>query len=223
MEQQRPQQLLVGAGGLISHVAPALARKGVGAITVRDDDEVEASNLNRQFFLAEDVGYNKADALVARLAAVCTAPATLTAVPLRLEDALRAGVPLRADVAVVGVDNNPARVLASRHFRAIGVTAVFCAVSADADHGFALVQEAGGPCPACLHPDAADDARHPCPGTPAALDILQAVGAIATYAVDSCLMARPRSWNYRRLSMAYPAADGATFLRRREGCRLCGD
>jgi hypothetical protein len=38
--------------------------------------------------------------------------------------------------------------------------------------------------------------------TPAIADILQAVGALAVYAVDSILMQRPRAWNYRRMSLA---------------------
>ena len=40
--------LCIGAGGLISHIAPTLVRKGIGRITLLDDDVVEASNLNRQ-------------------------------------------------------------------------------------------------------------------------------------------------------------------------------
>ena len=35
--------LCVGAGGLISNIAPTLCRKGIGKITLLDDDVVEAS------------------------------------------------------------------------------------------------------------------------------------------------------------------------------------
>jgi hypothetical protein len=212
----------VGAGGLVGHVAPALARKGVGALTILDDDVVEASNLNRQYFHAEDIGAFKAEALVRRLLPVCTFATALTAVPVRLEAALEAGVDLACDAAVVGVDHNGTRMRASRLFRRLGVPAVFCAVSADADHGWVLVQAPDGPCPACLFPDAVGDARRPCPGTPAASDILQAIGALAAYAVDGCLMPRPRRWTYRRVSLGHPDTDGASALARRPGCRLCG-
>ena len=42
-------------------IAPTLARKGIGRITLLDDDVVEHSNLNRQRFYIEDVGrQNKA-------------------------------------------------------------------------------------------------------------------------------------------------------------------
>ena len=47
-----------------------------------------------------------------------------------------------------------------------------------------------------------NDERFPCPGTPAVADILQAVGSVAVYAVDTLLMKRPRSWNYRRISLS---------------------
>src|SRR6267142_1823004 len=53
----------VGAGGLISQVAPTLVRKGIGALTILDDDVVEPSNLNRQRFYHKDIRHNKAYAL----------------------------------------------------------------------------------------------------------------------------------------------------------------
>jgi hypothetical protein len=52
--------LCIGAGGLISNVAPALVRKGIGALSILDDDDVEVSNLNRQRFYFGDIGQNKA-------------------------------------------------------------------------------------------------------------------------------------------------------------------
>src|SRR5215468_10743613 len=55
--------LCIGAGGLIGHIAPTLVRKGIGAITILDDDVVEPSNLNRQRFYFKDIGQNKAYAL----------------------------------------------------------------------------------------------------------------------------------------------------------------
>jgi len=42
--------LCIEAGGINSQIAPTLVRKGVGRITLLDDDIVEASNLNRQRF-----------------------------------------------------------------------------------------------------------------------------------------------------------------------------
>ena len=46
----RASILCVGAGGIISQIAPTLVRKGVGRVTLLDDDFVEPTNLNRQRF-----------------------------------------------------------------------------------------------------------------------------------------------------------------------------
>jgi molybdopterin-synthase adenylyltransferase len=212
----------IGAGGLVGHIAPTLVRKGVGALAIVDEDEVEASNLNRQFFYASDIGQNKAMALARNLHRECTFRTRIEAFPMRLEEAVERDVDLRCDAAVVGVDNNPARVLASRHFRQLRVPAIFCAVSAEAEHGYVFVQEADGPCFGCLFPDAVDDERYPCPATPAVSDVLQVIGAIAVYAVDSCLMARPRRWRYRRVSLADGRWDASRDVRNRADCLLCG-
>jgi len=42
--------LCVGAGGIVSMIAPTLARKGIGRISLLDNDIVEKTNLNRQRF-----------------------------------------------------------------------------------------------------------------------------------------------------------------------------
>jgi len=59
-----------GLGGLGSNVAIALARAGVGHLHLIDFDRVEPSNLNRQQYAAAQVGFPKAEALRANLAAV---------------------------------------------------------------------------------------------------------------------------------------------------------
>jgi molybdopterin/thiamine biosynthesis adenylyltransferase len=212
--------LCVGAGGIISMIAPTLARKGIGRITLLDNDVVEASNLNRQRFYIKDIGQNKALALAANLLPECIVETEIQSIPLRLEEAIAREVDLFCDVAICGVDNNPARVAASRYFRAQGVPVIFTAVSGDGDHGYLFVQEKEGSCIACLFPDMADDDRYPCPGTPGIADILQAVGALAVYAVDTMLMKRPRSWNYRRISLSDGALDGASVIPARQGCRM---
>src|SRR5262249_48037429 len=61
--------LCIGAGGLVGHIVPTLVRKGIGAITILDDDVVEPSNLNRQRFYFKDIAQNKAYALAENLLA----------------------------------------------------------------------------------------------------------------------------------------------------------
>ena len=201
-------------------IAPTLVRKGIGRITLLDDDVVEESNLNRQRFYIKDIGQNKALALAANLVPECIVETEIQGVPLRLEEAIARDIDLSCDVAICGVDNNPARVAASRHFRGLGVPVIFTAVSINGDHGYVFVQDKDGPCIGCLFPDMVNDDRYPCPGTPAIADILQAVGALAVYAVDTLLMNRARSWNYRRISLADGTLDGVTRVPTRQDCRM---
>jgi molybdopterin/thiamine biosynthesis adenylyltransferase len=212
----------IGAGGIISQIAPTLVRKGIGKITLLDDDLVEVSNLNRQRFYIYDVGKNKAIALAANLRGECIAKTEITGIPLQFEEAVASEIDLSCEVAICGVDNNPARVAASRYCRAMGIPVIFTAASRDGDHGYVFVQGREGPCIACMFPDLVNDDRYPCPGTPAIADILQAVGSLAVYAVDALLMRRPRFWNYRRISLSDGSLDGAALVPGREGCQLCG-
>ena len=54
---------IAGAGGLGSNCAAALIRAGVGKVVIADFDTVSPSNLNRQFYFADQIGMNKVEAL----------------------------------------------------------------------------------------------------------------------------------------------------------------
>lgn len=60
-----------GLGGVGSWAAEALARTGIGALTLVDDDTVSLTNINRQLpALSDTVGQFKAEVLAARLRAI---------------------------------------------------------------------------------------------------------------------------------------------------------
>ena len=210
----------VGAGGIISHIAPTLCRKGIGRITLLDRDIVEVSNLNRQRFYTKDIGKNKAITLAENLQPECIVATDIVGYALNLEDAIEHKVNLDCDVAICGVDNNPARVAASRFFRANGIPVIFAAVSRDGDHGYVFIQGRDGPCIGCLFPDMAGDDRYPCPGTPAIADILQALGSLVVFATDSMIMSRTRTWNYRRLTLSNGSIDGSATVPSRLVCNM---
>lgn len=65
---QRARVAVFGLGGVGGWAAEALARSGIGALDLIDDDKIALSNLNRQIFaLTSTVGQDKADAARARL------------------------------------------------------------------------------------------------------------------------------------------------------------
>src|SRR5579872_5139409 len=78
----------VGAGGIVSQIAPTLARKGIGRIVLLDADIVEASNLNRQRFYTRDIGRNKALALARNLQPECIAATESRGYAFRLQEAI---------------------------------------------------------------------------------------------------------------------------------------
>ena len=60
-----------GLGGVGGYVAEALARSGVGTLTLVDHDTISLSNLNRQILATRDtVGMAKVDAAAQRVAAI---------------------------------------------------------------------------------------------------------------------------------------------------------
>lgn len=58
---------ICGLGGLGSNIAIALARAGIGKLLLIDFDRVDITNLHRQQYKANQIGYYKADALAENL------------------------------------------------------------------------------------------------------------------------------------------------------------
>ena len=64
---RRAHILLLGLGGVGSYVCEALARAGIGRLSLVDSDKVEVTNLNRQLYALEStLGMYKTDAAKAR-------------------------------------------------------------------------------------------------------------------------------------------------------------
>jgi molybdopterin/thiamine biosynthesis adenylyltransferase len=217
---------LIGAGGLNGEIGHSLSRKAIGTLEIFDPDFVELSNLNRQRFFRPDLYTNKACALAKNLAREATGRSTIIGYPLRFQEALRKGIDVSCTVAVCGVDNDETRVDVSRHYRARRTPVVFIAVSRDAANGYVFVQEGSSDsaCFGCLFPDAVDNpATSPCDDPAGAtIDVLKAVAGIATYAIDSLIMPRRRTWNYKEVFLAGQLRDGHRVIPKREDCPLCG-
>lgn len=133
--------LVAGCGSVGSYAAEQLVRSGVGAVTLVDPEEVEAANLSRTAYEAEDVGRPKVDALARRLLRV--APGLEVAREAARLDALG---PARLDALVRAVDlvlaatDDPAAQRALNLFAyARGRPAVFVGLYAGAQGGEVLV------------------------------------------------------------------------------------
>ena len=74
--------ILFGVGGVGSFCVEALARVGVGTLTLVDPDDVSTSNINRQLIaLHSTVGKNKAEVMKARIADI-NPEANVEAIPM---------------------------------------------------------------------------------------------------------------------------------------------
>jgi tRNA A37 threonylcarbamoyladenosine dehydratase len=104
--------LVVGVGAVGGACAEALARSGVGRLTLVDGDTFEASNLNRQPFSAQSVlGHSKTEATQARLADI--APTCQVAghhLFLKPADIAPLLDDVKADIVVDAIDDLTAKV-----------------------------------------------------------------------------------------------------------------
>lgn len=103
--------LIVGVGGLGCTAADLLARAGVGALRLVDDDTVSAENLHRQVLFDEADAASaaaKVDAAAARLGRI-NAGVRVEAVRAKLTPDNAADLAAGADVIIDGTDSFPAR------------------------------------------------------------------------------------------------------------------
>jgi len=122
--------LIVGVGGLGCTAADLLARAGVGALRLVDDDTVSAENLHRQVLFDEaDAagGAAKVNAAAARLGRV-NAGVRVEAVRAKLTPANAAGLAEGVDVIVDGTDSFAARFVLNDLSIQRGVPWVFAGV-----------------------------------------------------------------------------------------------
>lgn len=94
---------IAGAGGIGSNVALQLVRAGLRSYRIVDFDRIEASNLNRQFYFADQVGRPKAPTLVENLKRI-DPQVDAQALELRLDADNMADTFANADVVVEGFD-----------------------------------------------------------------------------------------------------------------------
>lgn len=192
MELANARVLLVGAGGVGGEIADGLVKKGVGALTVCDEDVVDPTNLNRQQFREDDIGENKAQALIKNLAPRGITGTELRAYPYHFQDALALGAAFAPDLVICAPDNDAARVAVCEQYHD-HVPVVYTGLDMEANGGYVFVHETQGPCFQCFRPKPAGGGS--CPQAPAVIDPTKLVAGLVLYAIDSLMMERPREWN----------------------------
>lgn len=119
--------VVVGVGGVGSWVAEALARCGVGRLTLVDLDHVAESNLNRQVHaLASTIGASKVATMALRIADISPATTVEPVDEFVTVDNVAAIVPATADVVVDAIDAPRAKAALIAHCVAHGAPVVVC-------------------------------------------------------------------------------------------------
>lgn len=213
---------MVGSGGLNGESGEGFTRKGIGHIHYFDGDNVEPSNLNRQFFIASDIGKKKPISLAKNLSGQGFLGTVITGYPYYFQEWLESHQLPRTDLLICGVDNDETRVFVSHYALDHNLPAIFSAVSRDGNQGYVFVQKPGHACFGCAFPGALKGTESPCPNTPAIKDILKVVAGVVLYAADTIICDRKRNWNYRMIQLAGYMPDINKRIERRPDCQLCG-
>jgi molybdopterin-synthase adenylyltransferase len=181
----RSHAVIAGCGALGSFHAAALARAGVGRLTLIDRDYIEPSNLHRQWLFEEADAADalpKAAAAARRLARINSSvrahPAIADLTPANAEELLG-----EADVILDGTDNFETRYLINDFAVSRGIPWVYGA--AVGSYGLTMPVIPGhGPCLRCVYPEPPAGAQATCE-TAGVINV--AVSAVASIQVADAL------------------------------------
>ena len=108
---RRASVCIFGVGGVGSFVAEALARSGIGEITLVDFDTVSLSNINRQIPATEEtVGMQKVDVMAARIRSINSEAKVITKNAFCTPENVHDLLPIKCDYIVDAVDTVSAKV-----------------------------------------------------------------------------------------------------------------
>ena len=118
--------MLLGLGGVGSYAAEALARGGVGKMTIVDNDEVAVSNLNRQLpALSSTVGMLKTDVVAQRLRDLAP-DMELTAVNAFYLPETPVAIPADCTLVVDAIDTTSAKLHLAQVCQERGIPLISC-------------------------------------------------------------------------------------------------
>ncbi len=220
--------LVVGAGGLGSPVLLYLAAAGVGRIVLVDDEDVEASNLQRQVVHTHStVGRPKTASAAARLADL-NPDVSVEAHHERLSRANARGLVAGVDLVIDGSDNFPTRYLVNDACVLEGTPLVYGALSQFEGQVSVFAAERDGrrgPCYRCLFPQPPEPGTVPNCAEAGVLGVLPGiVGSLMANEALKLLLGLGAPLIGTLLHVDAAGADFHRFtLDRDASCPVCGD
>jgi tRNA A37 threonylcarbamoyladenosine dehydratase len=119
--------VVVGLGGVGSWTAEALARSGIGALTLIDLDHIAESNVNRQIHaLSETLGQAKVQAMAARVAGINPECAVTSVDDFVTPDNVEQLLADAGDIVVDCTDQAAAKIAMILHARRRGLQLLVC-------------------------------------------------------------------------------------------------
>ena len=221
---QGARVLSVGAGGLGAPLLQYLAAAGVGTLGIVDDDAVSLSNLQRQvLFATRDVGRPKVEAARDALAAI-NPHVRIEGVPERLTEGNADALVQGWDVVCDGSDNFATRYAVNAACAKAGVPLVSGAMGQWDGQVAIWDPGAGGPCYACVFPEAPAEGLAPSCAEAGVIGALPGiVGSMMALEVIKRLAGAGETLTGRMLLWDGLAAEARTLkVRRREDCPVCG-
>jgi molybdopterin/thiamine biosynthesis adenylyltransferase len=214
--------VMVGGGGLNSWASIGLARSGSKSITIIDHDRADRTNLPRQFFLREDLGFLKGPRLAQNVISQAVGGATVTGIGLRFEEAIEKYA-LPSDIFVVGVDSNACRLKAAQEARKRKIPAIFTMLSLDGMRCQCFLQGSSknDPCLWCALPNLDPEKITPCASSIISTCFL--ASAFTVFFTHRALMGwdkiSPFNWRDDDLSGMNQGKTG--MIKKRENCYVC--
>ncbi len=119
-----PKIGIAGIGGIGSNVAVNLVRSGYNRLKIIDMDRVEQSNVNRQFYFADQIGIKKVTALHENLLRI-NKNLCLEKVDIKIERGNCAGLFAECDIVIEGLDDKKSKkmLLEQLHVKPLVVSA----------------------------------------------------------------------------------------------------
>jgi len=228
-DQQKLQKLcvlLIGAGGN-SLAAWMLVRMGFN-VHIVDYDEVELTNLPRQFYYHSDIGTNKAIALARNLVKEATCNSRIVGWAMSFQELVEdyPEILKDVDVGICFVDDKDTRYDVAECFFRLQKPVFFSAISESTTYGYVFYQDPGKdkPCFGCAFPPQAelkiDDTR--C-RSPSVIYIHLNVLSVIVFAISETLVRnRKLKWHLMNLWLDNGVSQ-ACNPPLRSGCHVCGN